>query len=471
MLAHSSTFPSPRVAFVTLENRQLAKRPKHKRCRFLTWMFLVVLISLLLVYILGLRQGLKVVNDVENDVAVRMWGSFLGLLEGDDETSAGADDDTLSGNERKPGENDDDDGVEETIGNDEEYRWKYKKPDRDKDFLPKRWENRQPRMRRRKFPRPKVEVMFEQPSQLKLSKPIINHWYCCEEQEHPSASRNHQLMSRCLLENVVNGTPFFDGCGNFDVYTEINGPRHFHDLADRNLLDNGTLLPQEQSLGRNARLFFPQHHQLEAIHRQYPNATLILNVRPVEAWISSVLKWETMLEFEILNEFYYQNTTRFLFEKLKPVNNPNSPFINTNIKKHLTTVFNYHSQYIRDWVAQHPSHALVEVDISHNDSGRILAESFGLEEACWGHFNENKGDQSYKQRQRSKRYVVKRNGKFEERRYNTRRNTKREQKRINEWRNNLKKEERRQKRELVLAQKIQERTKLHEKEKSTGMLW
>ena len=124
------------------------------------------------------------------------------------------------------------------------------------------------------------------------------------------------------------------------------------------------------------------------------------------------------------HEFYGQNSTRFLFENTTSTNNSNSnegderlhpakasnknttgnnkdisglkkykasPFTAQNMRKSLATVYNYHLEYVRDWVARHPSHALVEVDITHEDAGKVLAESFGLNETCWGHFNKNDG--------------------------------------------------------------------------------
>ena len=59
--------------------------------------------------------------------------------------------------------------------------------------------------------------------------------------------------------------------------------------------------------------------------------------------------------------------------------------------------YNYHKQYVRNFCTQHPSHKLIEVDITDKDSGKILAESFGLkEEGCWGHFNMNRdGDNNF----------------------------------------------------------------------------
>jgi Sulfotransferase domain len=439
---------------------------------------MIIFVMLLLVYIMGLRQGLQVVHDVEMDAAVRVWASFLGLLDVDpphmnSTTTSENDDDDDDGLNDNDDTSDDDDG-KNNVDDDSSSE----------DMFEMRLAFQRARARIVKAAvkqSPKVEVIFEAPSQLKLPKPIINvgfpkagtstifsflhcnglagqHWYCCDKQEHPGVTANHRLMSRCMLENMANGTAVLEGCGDFDFYSEINGPRFFQDLDGRNMLDDGTLLPVDQSKGQNARIFFPQHHHLDEIHQQYPNATFILNLRPVDAWIASVLKWKSKLEFEILNEFYFQNSTRFLFgPKVKPVNEQNSPFVNTNIRSHLATVFEYHSRYIRDWVAQHPSHALVEVDISHNDTGRILADAFGLRQECWGHFNQNKGDDSQAKKQQARRRRhhhddIKHNGKFERRAPNG-------IKPVEKWRSKLK---------VSLRETLNEGRMRNTKERTTG---
>jgi hypothetical protein len=287
-----------------------------------------------------------------------------------------------------------------------------------------------------------LKVLHVAPDELRLPKPIINvgfpkagtstifsffhcnglkaqHWLCCDPQNHPGRTKHNMLMSNCMLKNLIAKTPIFDNCGDYDVYTEINGPRHFHENQHRTLLDDGKLLSQTESTSTKLRLFFPQHHQLDAIHQQYPNATLIFNQRSVGAWIDSVQSWDFGLQFQILNEFYGQNSTRFLFEnttnnnsnedderlhpakassKITADNNKDvwglkkykaSPFTAKNIRKSLETVYNYHLEFVRYWVARHPSHALIEVDITNEDAGKTLAESFGLNEDCWGHLNKN----------------------------------------------------------------------------------
>uniref|UniRef100_A0A7S0Y905 Uncharacterized protein n=1 Tax=Pseudo-nitzschia delicatissima TaxID=44447 RepID=A0A7S0Y905_9STRA len=209
--------------------------------------------------------------------------------------------------------------------------------------------------------------------------------------------------------------PIFENCGDFDVYSEINGPRQFKETNGTIIMDNGTLMPASEFVPKKNRIFFPQHHHLDKIHQQYPNATLILNNRDTEAWVNSVLSWDANLQYELLNEFYQQNATRFIFanvtngtantnendinvgktetqsKRKKKKNTPYAPFSN-NVQRRtfLESVYHYHQQYIRDWVSSHPTHALIEVNIADEDAGKTLATSFGLQEECWGHFNKKK---------------------------------------------------------------------------------
>ena len=306
----------------------------------------------------------------------------------------------------------------------------------------KPWKNKEGRARH-----PTLMPKHMAPETLLLPKPIINvgfpkagtstifsffhcnglkaqHWYCCEEQKHPSHSKSNKLMSACMLRNMAANRPIFDNCGTYDVYSEINGPRQLKDGLSK--LDDGSLYESTVP-----RMFFPQHHYLNKIHTQHPNATLILNKRDTSAWIKSVLSWNVELQYQIINEFYEQNTTRFLFQnaannnvgkdedptfqnkthnnnvnnededetvmqagskKRKRKRHSSSLFSDSNNRRRfLKALYEYHIDFVRDWVALYPSHALVEVSIADEDAGEKLAKAFGLEEDCWGHFNQKTG--------------------------------------------------------------------------------
>ena len=38
---------------------------------------------------------------------------------------------------------------------------------------------------------------------------------------------------------------------------------------------------------------------------------------------------------------------------------------------------------------EHLSHALIEIDVEDEDSGRIISEAFGVSQDCWGNKNAN----------------------------------------------------------------------------------
>lgn len=55
----------------------------------------------------------------------------------------------------------------------------------------------------------------------------------------------------------------------------------------------------------------------------------------------------------------------------------------------------YHRQAerIRQFVAENPSHTLVEVAIDKPEAGKIMEDAFGISaEACWGKRNVNDGN-------------------------------------------------------------------------------
>lgn len=272
-----------------------------------------------------------------------------------------------------------------------------------------------------------VEPCFPHPEHLKLPKPIINvgfpkagtstifnffhcnglkgqHWYCCEDQTSASKTANRTLMSRCILENIVKNRQIFQGCGDYEFYSEINGPRRLGGLKnkeynDRNILDDGTIESKAES-NKRPRILLPQHHYLDRIHEQFPDATFILNLRPVDDWVKSVINWPTNLKLELPYEFFAQhkngNLTASFGKDIEPPAQYRGLFADEFLVRPkqlaglLKYFYNYHSEHVREFVKQHPSHTLIEVNITHDNAGRVLADAFGLNETCWGHFNKNK---------------------------------------------------------------------------------
>lgn len=55
----------------------------------------------------------------------------------------------------------------------------------------------------------------------------------------------------------------------------------------------------------------------------------------------------------------------------------------------LSEFFCNHVQYIRRFVSKHPSHALIELDITSPTNGAQLENLIGISRSCWGQSNKN----------------------------------------------------------------------------------
>jgi hypothetical protein len=64
-----------------------------------------------------------------------------------------------------------------------------------------------------------------------------------------------------------------------------------------------------------------------------------------------------------------------------------------------------HVRHIREFVALHPSHALIELDLYDMErSATVMAKLFQVKETCWGH--SNKGTQTRKETRKETRREV-----------------------------------------------------------------
>ncbi len=197
------------------------------------------------------------------------------------------------------------------------------------------------------------------------------HWYCCGPQHHAQQEDMTAYISDCMISNLQDQIPILEGCGNYDVYTELNGPRRKTSMDSNFVAVDGTI-------GYRPRIFLPQHYNLEELHQYAPNATWIFNVRPVEDWIHSVRQVPAnMLAKQLWYEAQEQNPDRWSHSTSS--NNdiwdrspyrPNQVFLKEFWKEHLERVTSF--------VADHPSHTLVWVNITHPDAGMVLAHDLTL---------------------------------------------------------------------------------------------
>lgn len=187
------------------------------------------------------------------------------------------------------------------------------------------------------------------------------HWYCCGPQHHAQQDDMPAYISDCMVSNLQDRLPILDGCGEYDVYTELNGPRRKTPADQAFRAADGTI-------GYRPRLFLPQHFHLEELHAYAPNATWILNVRPINDWVHSVRQVPAnMLAKQLLFEAQEQNPDRWLHPNFwnSQAYRPNQDFLVEFWKEHIGRITSF--------VAQHPTHPLIWVNITNLDAGRKLA--------------------------------------------------------------------------------------------------
>jgi len=131
-----------------------------------------------------------------------------------------------------------------------------------------------------------------------------------------------------LQTNLKHNFPMFFYSGNYHVYT------HLHDLAD---------------------CFIPQLMYLNAIHEGSPNATFIVNPYNISA------------RFASLDEV----TRKSLVTCLKPVAIDKNLSWDAGESSVVETIYSVHISVLRQFVNDHPSHELVEIDWSNKDKNIV----------------------------------------------------------------------------------------------------
>jgi len=158
-----------------------------------------------------------------------------------------------------------------------------------------------------------------------------------------------------MMNNLRNKKDAFDGMDSFALYAEIDGQ-----------IDSGMIIPQWTNL-----------HE---IHKQFPRATFILNMRDPKKWIKSIDNWT-----DLRQRFIDLDLGR-AFPKGAGKTDPE-----------LEAFYLLQAQKVRDFVKSFKSHELVEIDIGSEDTGQIMQDSFGITKDCWGIRNSNSnGDAVWK---------------------------------------------------------------------------
>jgi hypothetical protein len=177
----------------------------------------------------------------------------------------------------------------------------------------------------------------------------------------------------CMRDAVASGLPPISTCApkvqaflQLDTEVPIGYMGVFHVTTK-----NGT---REQKRFRDTRnrdeCFFPQVSLLDEIHKDAPNATFLLNFRPIQDWIRSVENWQDMKR------------------RLTLCNIPGFPRGVGSEAGELAQWWCSHVTHVRKFVEQYPSHVLVELDLYDDEkNSNVMAELFQTDPSCWNHAN------------------------------------------------------------------------------------
>jgi hypothetical protein len=179
-----------------------------------------------------------------------------------------------------------------------------------------------------------------------------------EEEEEVKPER----CGKCIKENIVRKQPPLEGCGAFDIWSDCS----YANWVDKTY---------------DVDCYFPMVQGLAEIHAAYPHATFLLGTRDPDTWYASVSKWG-----DLEDRLIHCNATGF-------PNGMNAHNASAR-RDSLTTLISTQNQLVRDFVAHHPSHTLVEVDIHANSSQTTatkLSHAFGISADCWKNIPPNKG--------------------------------------------------------------------------------
>ena len=184
-----------------------------------------------------------------------------------------------------------------------------------------------------------------------LPKPIINvgmpkcgsstlesFFYCVGMKTSHDRNARNGSIGLCMRKAIESGKPPIQSCDSW--YRPMKGhckPNASDDTGVEALLQIDEEINPLQCV-------FPQISYLEEIHKEAPNATFILNSRPVLDWASSAIRWRGLQNAPSLNN---------------RLSSCHLLGLNGNTTDDLSTWLCGHVQHIHKFVADHPSHALI----------------------------------------------------------------------------------------------------------------
>ena len=237
-------------------------------------------------------------------------------------------------------------------------------------------------------PRPKLKVptpIFV-PSLPKSGTTSIHKYFVCGNQK--SAHHVYRIngkvrnkIGRCVERNIGNGIKPFEGCGDYDIWSDTGyvGVYHQNNNGNDTMTQTAVDVP----------CYYPFVEALEQIYEAYPQATLLFITRKKEDWLKSIQTYHDGFIFDVWKRC---STTGFPGMKAIPQDFQN--------------FYEWHQQLIRDFAKDHPSLTYIEVPLEASNAGELLEEQIGVPQTCWGHHNQYEKGNKRRHRQQGRNNTV-----------------------------------------------------------------
>jgi len=160
------------------------------------------------------------------------------------------------------------------------------------------------------------------------------------------------MVSGCMLTNILDGNPPFEGCGDFDVWSDT-GMENFE------------------------RCYHPIFSALPDIYDAHPDVTLLHVVRNTTSW------WKSMKTYRKANIIRHWKNCKSP-DGIFPIRHNKD---NSDLEFIFKELYTNHTAYVREFAANHPSVTYLEFTLEDPNISTLLEKATGISSTCWGKSN------------------------------------------------------------------------------------
>lgn len=187
-------------------------------------------------------------------------------------------------------------------------------------------------------------------------------------------TERHGHTGLCMRDAQKQGHPILESCSSWWSGSKAELENNLSKPSDQDDQQADAFIQMDVAIDEN-KCLFPQMQFLDQLHEEAPNATFILMFQPVRKWAHDLVDWNPTSETFRGKSFA---------ERLQDCDLPGLPYGTGGTIEELEQWFCDHVTRVRQFVADHPSHKLIELDIRDDYTNtKVMSQLFGTQESCW----------------------------------------------------------------------------------------